>query len=74
MCNPNLKPNLSRKREPSLQAKSTLRSRSEIFLRNALKFLRISDTSAAAILEYLGEGARDPNLDNKNALVRFAYE
>ena len=25
-------------------------------------FLEISDTSATAILEYLGEGARDPNL------------
>jgi hypothetical protein len=26
-------------------------------------FLEISDTSAAAIREYIGEGARDPNLD-----------
>jgi len=31
--------------------------RSEIFRRSASKFLRISDTGATAILEYLGEGA-----------------
>jgi len=40
-----------------------LRSPSENFLRNASEFLRISDTSAASIREYLGGGARGPNLD-----------
>ena len=35
-------------------------------MRTHCNFLEISDTSAAAIREYLGEGARDTNLDNQN--------
>ena len=69
----NLKPNLSRKREPSLQAKTALRLPSEIFLRNASEFLRISDTSAASIREYLDGGARGPNLDKENGATRGPF-
>jgi hypothetical protein len=42
------------------------RPRSEVFIRTHCNFLEISDTSTAAIREYLGEGARDTNLDNQN--------
>jgi hypothetical protein len=45
-----------------------------IFLHNASEFLRISDTSTAAIPEYLGEGARDPSLDNENGTTRGLFK
>jgi hypothetical protein len=37
------------------------------------KILEISDTSAAAIREYLGEGTRDPNLENENGTTHEPF-
>jgi hypothetical protein len=41
--------------------------------RDPREFLQISDTSAAPIPEYLGEGAPDPNLDNENGTTHRPF-
>jgi hypothetical protein len=37
------------------------------------KVTKILSGQRAAILEYLGEGARDPNLDNENGTTRGPF-
>jgi hypothetical protein len=65
-----LKPSSNLQRRYRLKTGRKSRTVSTAISRN---FLEISDTSATAILEYLGEGARDPNLDNENGTTRGPF-